>query len=422
MAEHLTERFVKAMTPPEKGHIIVWDNQIRGFGVRITSTGTIAFILNYRFDDPSDTRRRSSEYRYTIGQFGPRAWTVAAARVEAGEWRKKIDRGETHPMAERRRRRESTKASREAETFKQAVEDYIKREQEGRRKNATAGEIKRAILKGCADWHDDPIVTIQAADIRSLLEAVRDGDGKKIAPRPYLANRLYAYLKTFFAWCAEPGVDKVTRSPMDGLKRPWDGEESRERTYTDDELRAIWKAADTIGGTRGAFVKVLALTGKRKTALAAMRWNEIDDNGLWKPPVDPRRRRRIKRVHVTPLPRLAVRIVRGLTVIEGNPYVFAGRHKGKRIDPGTPLKNEIKAKSNVDDFTFHALRHTLETRFAELKISPHIRDLLLDHAPVRGAGAGYDHHHYGDEMREALERWADHIEALVSRPGVKVLR
>jgi hypothetical protein len=48
---------------------------------------------------------------------------------------------------------------------------------------------------------------------------------------------------------------------------------------------------------------------------------------------------------------------------------------------------------------------------AELSIPPHIRDLILDHAPARGSGAGYDHYTYRDEMREALEAWAGHIEA-----------
>ena len=36
--------------------------------------------------------------------------------------------------------------------------------------------------------------------------------------------------------------------------------------------------------------------------------------------------------------------------------------------------------SCIADFLPHALRHTMETKLAELKVPPHIRDLLLDHA------------------------------------------
>ena len=421
MPKRLTERGVAALEPPEKGQLIVYDSELRGFGVRVTANGRKAFILNYRFDDPDDQRRRSSEYRFTIGTFGPHEWTVAAARKEATSWRRQIDRGIGHPMQERRRRRDAVEGARAGDTFKASVEDYIKRVQEGQRGNATAGEVKRAILKCCEEWHDWPVATITARDVRGLLEAILSGDDD-IVPRPYMANRLFAYLRPFFSWCAEPGIERVERSPMDGLRRPWDGEESRDRVYSDEEIEALWKAADAIGGAGGAFLKVLILTGKRKRALAAMRWEELDDNGVWTPPVDARRRKRVKRVHVTPLPKLAVRVVRGMKKVEDNPFVFVGRLRGTHLDPGSPLQRDVQDKSGVGDFFWHACRHTVETRLAELGVAPHVRDLVLDHAPARGAGAGYDHHHYGSEMRAALEVWAAHVEAMVAPSGAAVLR
>jgi integrase len=82
----------------------------------------------------------------------------------------------------------------------------------------------------------------------------------------------------------------------------------------------------------------------------------------------------------------------------------------------------VQELSGIVDFFPHAIRHTVETRLAELRVPPHVRDLLLDHAPARGSGAGYDHHHYREEMLEAMELWADHIEGLVAPEGVKVLR
>jgi integrase len=319
------------------------------------------------------------------------------------------------------------KAAREAETFKDAFADYITHEQKGRKGNATAGEVERAILKDCAEWLDWPTSDVTATDIGKLLRQVRDGGGKdKSPPRPYMANRLYAYLRTFLAWCAKPDVRKIAASPMVGMDRPWEGEEVRDRVFGDKELKAIWKAADEIGGTPGAFTKVLLLTGKRKSAVAAMRWTELDDTGLWTPPADSRRRKRTKRLHGIPLPKLAQRIIAPLRPKEGDEdasaYVFPARSKGTHLYPGSDLADEIKEKSGIDDFFFHALRHTLETRLAELKVPPHIRDLILDHAPARGAGEGYDHWHYRDEMLDALEKWAAHVEKLVSPRGVVVLR
>jgi hypothetical protein len=38
-----------------------------------------------------------------------------------------------------------------------------------------------------------------------------------------------------------------------------------------------------------------------------------------------------------------------------------------------------------------------ETKIGELKVWPHVRDMILDHAPLKGSGAGYDHGIYRDE-------------------------
>ena len=265
----------------------------------------------------------------------------------------------------------------------------------------------------------------QALLLAPLLESIRDGgDGGKA--RPYLANRTYAYLRTFFRWCEEPGIDKVSVSPMARLRRPWEGEEARQRFYDDEELVAIWRAADGIGGPQGAFVKLAMLTGKRRGALSAMRWADLGDDGVWKPAPDPRRRRANKRLHACPLPPLALRIIQPLRP-EGeperaSPYVFPGRTRGSHLSPGSPLQKLIRKGSGVEDFMLHGLRHTVETRMAELGVPPHIRDVLLDHVGQRGSGGGYDHYDYREEARAALQRWADHVEALAAPDGVTVLR
>ena len=248
--------------------------------------------------------------------------------------------------------------------------------------------------------------------MRRALEAIRDG-GDGTRPRPYLANRTYAYLRRFFAWCAEPGIEILERSPMEGLKKPWDGEETRDKVFDDDELRALWNGADDTGLYGGAFLRVLILTGKRKGALAAMRRDEIDADGVWTPPQDARRRRRTKRTHVLPLPAKVREIIDALPAAENNPYVFVGSREGKHLDPGTPLQRKIQKASGVEDFYFHACRHTVETRMAEIRIAPHVRDLVLDHAMQRGAGGGYDHHTYLPEMRHAMDAWAAKIANIV---------
>jgi integrase len=416
MVERLTDNFIKSITPPASGNRVTYDSEVRGFGIRVTAKGAKSFVLNYRFDDPDEPGRRSSEYRYTIGNYGPHDWSLQAARKEASAWRRKIDRGESHPLAERNARKAAVKAIRQAETYAQAVEDYIKREQKGRRGNATADEIRRVLLKEGAAWSGRSMKTIKPAEISALLDGIRD-DGRR-----YLANRMYAYLQTFFKWCQRADVGIVGVSPMIGLVRPWEGEESRDVSFTDDELARLWRAGDAIGGVGSPFLKLLILTGKRKSALASMRWEEIDDDGLWTPRGDRRRKKSNKRLHAIPLPGLAMRVLQPLRGNSDYGPVFPGRTHGSVICPGTALQNRVKQESGVEKFYWHAVRHTVETKLAELRILPHIRDIILDHAPARGAGAGYDHYSYGPEIREALEKWAKHIEGLVTSGDVALLR
>ena len=48
MAEKLTDKAVRDAAPPPSGNKITYDEDVKGFGVRVTSAGAKAFVLNYR--------------------------------------------------------------------------------------------------------------------------------------------------------------------------------------------------------------------------------------------------------------------------------------------------------------------------------------------------------------------------------------
>src|ERR1700712_3869537 len=90
MAEDLTDKAVRDLAPPATGNRITYDQEVKGFGVRITSAGAKAFILNYR--------SAGRERRITIGSFPD--WSTKQARAEATKLKRRIDVGED-PMADR---------------------------------------------------------------------------------------------------------------------------------------------------------------------------------------------------------------------------------------------------------------------------------------------------------------------------------
>ena len=87
--KRITQSVIRALKPPATGNTIVWDSDIAGFGARITSAGTVAFVLNYTLN--------GRERRYTIGKYPD--WSPSAAREEAIKIRGDVSRGED-PLAD----------------------------------------------------------------------------------------------------------------------------------------------------------------------------------------------------------------------------------------------------------------------------------------------------------------------------------
>jgi hypothetical protein len=105
----ITQRSVKNLKAPKEGNTIRYDDQIQGFGVRITARGIVAFILNYRI--------AGRERRYTIGRYPE--WSADAARDEALELRAKIRKG-ADPLEER-------ESSRTEPLLSDLANDYVER-------------------------------------------------------------------------------------------------------------------------------------------------------------------------------------------------------------------------------------------------------------------------------------------------------
>jgi integrase len=394
-----TEKNVLTLRPKRKPFMI-WDGGqgrgsgevVRGLGVLVSPLGTKSYRSYYYF--PGSPK----PHTHHLGRVGVITLEEARSLCKADQRKAKdgIDPNADNPS--------------KSDSYKSAVEQYIKQVQIGQDKRIAAKSAERVLLADCEDWWPRSVGTIRPQEVYQRLLLIRDGDeDKDLKPRPYLANLLYARLRPFFAWCAKPLIGKIKVSPMLDIEKPWTGEERRDRewfkgTAADQFIRKIWQVADQLDKTDGAYLKMLVLTGKRKNDLVNMQWQEIDRTWFWNPPPGAKN----KRLHPAPLPKLAQRI---LHPQHERGFVFAGKNN-KTITTDQRLQKKIIALGAPDDFIFHGIRHLVETKMAELKIQKHLRDLLLDHSPGQGSGKIYNHHEYLDELWEASERWAEHIERL----------
>jgi len=158
------------------------------------------------------------------------------------------------------------------------------------------------------------------------------------------------------------------------------------------------------------------LTGQRRGELALARWAEIDfKKRIWRIPDENSKN---GRGHTVPLSAWAVQEFEALhRLARHNRYVLPNESSDGPMDPKLLTRGVARClprmkKMKIGEFTLHDLRRTCRTGLARLKIAPHIAERVLNHAQEKIPGT-YDTHDYIDEKRDALDRWADHLQKLV---------
>jgi integrase len=106
---------------------------------------------------------------------------------------------------------------------------------------------------------------------------------------------------------------------------------------------------------------------------------------------------------------------------EGLVFTTTGRSP---VSGWSKIKRRLDEAMKIPPWRLHDLRRTAATGMAEIGIAPHIVEAALNH--VSGAKAGvagtYNRAAYADEKRAALERWALHVQGLVSERPANVVK
>jgi integrase len=370
--------------PDGKRDMLVFDDEQRGLGVRVTAGGSKTYLAQYNWHG----RKR----RIPLGSCSGVSLAKArdAVRAIMGDVAKGID-----PATERKKAAAEAhrKAAHEALTLSALLEDWQALHLASKRPRYAA-EAVRALRRAFKNHLDLPAADLDRATAVKALDAMaRQGS-------PAMAAQTAAYGKAAYGWAVKRGALSV--NPFVNL--PAAPTVKRDRVLSDDELAAIWRATDGIGPFSG-IVRLLILTGQRREEVAGMTWAELSgDFSTW---IIPASRAKNGATHLVPLSAQAQDLLR-------NVHRFGELVLGP-FNNWARAKAALDVKSGVTEWRLHDLRRTAATGLQRLGVRLEVTEQVLNH--ISGSRAGivgvYQRHDFASEKRAALDAWGAHVLAVV---------
>ena len=390
-----TERDVARLALPEgKADAYHFDAVVRGLSVRLQGERR-TYVAHY---STPDGRRR----RLSLGDVA--GLSLAEARRRAGEIVAGARAG-ADPLAGRAHARADGErtfgriAALHLEARQKPDPTGSKRLRKALRPKSLV-EVRRTLERHARQLHARPIDGIHAGDLKAVLATVATTSG------PVAAARGRAHLSALFSWSIEKGF--ATSNPAAELPGG-DASESRERVLDHREIATIWRATGGLGAY-DAIVRLLLLTGARRSEVGGMQWVELDvEAATWRVPAS---RMKNGRPHTVFLAPRAVALLANQT--RHGEHVFGRRSP---FSGWSQCKRRLDAASGVTGWTIHDIRRTVATEMQKLGIRLEVAERILAHAATAGSRAGvvgvYQRHGFDDEARDGWNRWADRLATIV---------
>jgi integrase len=355
----LNKGIIERAKLPVSGQSFLWDDELTGFGVRLTPT-TRTYIVQARINGV--TRR------ITLGRHG--VLTVQQARKKALQELLSMLGGKD-PVKEKKR------AEAHAVTLKEVVEAYIK----DRRslKESSKKDIRKHLNKSFSAWADKPIISITRDKALSRFRELSDRS-------PAQANQAYRILRALFNYAM--GAYRADDTPII-LENPvkavsdlkiWNHVNPRSGKIPLEKVGAVWNLLQelrttpdqtTIGKTIADAVCFLMLTGCRWSEMSQLTWDRVDPVAGWHID-DPKNRKPV----TFPLSDIASEILKDRP--HKGEFVFQTSSKKGYLQDARNLFVKISEVASVH-ISAHDLRRTFRSIAGECEIDFWKVKLLMGH-------------------------------------------
>lgn len=406
----LTRRAIAALPPVER-LTIHYDEDLKGFALRVMPTGRRTWLIEYR---PNGGGRGVAKRRHVIGSF--EEMTPEEARKVATALLAKVRLGED-PAASRQ-------ASREALTVKGLADLFLADHVEAKRKASTAESyetiLRLHVLPELGSRKAESVTVADMARIHSRMRATK-----------VRANRTLSVVSSMYGFAQARGMVPKGLNPAQDIEHY--RESRREAFLSSEQLARIGEAireAETDGipwepnpsrkvkhapkGDRrtridphaAAALRLLLFTGARLREILHLRWQHVDfERGLLLLPESKTGRKTIV------LSALSLAVLASLPRIGS--YVIAGANAGAKDErPRADLKRPwaaISKRAGLEGVRLHDLRHTHASVGAGAGLGLPIIGKLLGHS--NAVTTQRYAHLDNDPLRKAANRIGNDIAA-----------
>ena len=329
----ITKKAAGALTARQREYML-WDDDIKGFGVRVHPSGRKVYLVKYR--------HYGRVVKRTIGPHGtisPAAARALAAEIVTAAKTGRDLMGRVLPL-------QADDAATMHDLAKQFLEEYVPAHCKPSTAHSYAIAVRQHVLRRLGNRR---VGDVTRGDVAALHHRMRR--------TPYAANRTIGILSAMFTAAELWGLRPQGSNPCRYVKRF--RERTRERFLSDAEYRrlgAVLREAERTGAVAAsaiAAIRLLMLTGCRLSEIMTLRWDQVVlEAGELRLPDS---KTGAKVVH---LGEPAVAVLRGIVHKEDNPWVITGRRPGSRLASLHFPWGRIRKQAGLEDVRLHDLRHS----------------------------------------------------------------
>ena len=401
--KELNSIVAQAKTTLQEGKKVIFPvGRIAGLNIQIRHPDATSWILRVSVNGK----------RKWIGLGGYPEVSLATAREEAGELKRRIQREGYDPVEERlQRRSEAKKEQLKTYTFKKLALEYV----EKRSKEFKTQQQVRKLTNMLENYAYPVIGEMRVSDID--LNAIKAMLDEIWLTKNETANRLRIYVGHIFDMAIARGIyADLNPARWDGglktlLPAPQKVSKTKHHKALDvEQLPEFWGKLVQEEWQGAKVLQFGILTATRSSEMRGALWSEIDfTDKVWRIPAS-RMKGENPKDHNIPLSSTAIDLLRSLP--KDNALVFPSA-KGSALTDATVSK---VPKRIGYDVTAHGFRSTFKdwarqyVKFSHQPYDDDLTELALAHVNNDSTRAAYARNELLEERRPLMEEWAHYCQ------------